>query len=99
MRRLKKGEARLEHSKTVLCNVHPRGTCAGEYCTIHNRSNHRMRDFPQLWRGDRGIMERTCPDCGCGHPDPDSPWEKGSYEWVHGCCGACSSMGCQSTKH
>ncbi len=72
-----------------LWNVHASDKCAGENCVIHNPSNHSMLDFPTHWRSDRRIMERICPDHGIGHPDPDSPFESGSYEWVHGCCGQC----------
>jgi hypothetical protein len=74
----------LEHTNLSL-TVHDAGKCIGEQCTVHNKSDHSMRSFPQWWRSDRGIMERTCPH-GIGHPDPDSPWPPESYEWVHGCC-------------
>jgi len=63
---------------------HDEGTCRGEFCTVHNRSDHIMRGFPQHWRGDRGIMERTCPH-GIGHPDPDEINE----DKTHGCDGCC----------
>lgn len=78
----------LEHTHTEL-RVHPPDRCAGEHCTVHNRSAHSMRSFPQHWRSDRGIMERICKH-GVGHPDPDSPWPKDSHEWVHGCDGCCA---------
>jgi hypothetical protein len=65
-----------------LKNVHAEDKCLGEYCCIHNPSNHSMRAFPMNYRPDRGIMERICP-CGIGHPDPDDPTENK----VHGCCG------------
>jgi hypothetical protein len=78
----------LEHTDLILNFVHHPDKCATEYCTIHNRSNHSMRSFPQHWRSDRGIMERTCPH-GVGHPDPDSPWPPEDPNWVHGCCGRC----------
>lgn len=78
----------LEHSDVHLTNVHSPQSCLGEYCTIHNRSDHHMRLWPQHWRSDRGIIERICPH-GVGHPDPDSPWFDDSYEWVHGCDGCC----------
>jgi hypothetical protein len=75
----------LENNDSVtLSNVHPEGQCAGEFCTIHHKSDHLMRGWPQHWRSDRGIMERIDP-WGGGHPDPDSPWPADSYEWVHGC--------------
>ena len=77
----------LEHTDTTLV-VHEADRCMGEYCTVHNKSDHSMRSFPQHWRGDRGIMERTCPH-GIGHPDPDSPWPPNSSEWVHGCDFCC----------
>lgn len=80
----------LEHSDKWLTNVHPSTSCAGAYCTIHNRSDHPMRAFPQHWRDDRGIMERICPH-GVGHPDPDSPFAPLSVEWIHGCDGCCSA--------
>lgn len=77
-----------------LVNVHPPEACSGEYCVIHNPSDHSMRDFPTLWRSDRGIMERICPH-GVGHPDPDdqayitSVRGEGHMEGVHGCDGCC----------
>ena len=68
--------------------VHSRSKCQGQHCCIHNPSDHHMRDWPQNWRGDRGIMERICPH-GIGHPDPDDPKTKSKYEGIHGCDGCC----------
>lgn len=76
--------ATLENSNVVLINTHSPKQCAGEYCTIHNRSLHHMRGWPQHWRSDRGIMERVNP-FGGACPDPDSPWPRRSSQWVHGC--------------
>lgn len=83
------GERRwpLENSDGYLYRVHDPSLCVGRPCTIHNRTEHPMRSWPQHWRGDRGIMERICPTHGVGHPDPDSPWDADDHEWVHGCCG------------
>jgi len=78
----------LENSERVLSATHEPSKCVGQYCTIHNMSDHHMRSFPQYWRGDRAIMERICP-CGVGHPDPDDPKSKDKYEAIHGCCGCC----------
>ena len=78
---------KLEHTEIDL-NCHEAGVCIGEYCTMHNRSNHSMRSFPQLYRWDRGIMERTCSH-GVGHPDPDDPKTNDWAEFVHGCDGCC----------
>lgn len=83
--------ARLEHSSVLLTKTHLAGTCAGEHCTIHDRSDHALRSFPQHWRSDRAIMERVCPH-GVGHPDPDDcklAGPDGYVESVHGCDGCC----------
>ena len=88
------GEERfaLEHTdpydRGFLTNVHDADKCAGEFCTIHHRSDHHMRSFPQHWRSDTGVMERTCPH-GVGHPDPDLPYSDDAWQWVHGCDGCC----------
>ena len=81
-------KVQLEHSEEILW-VHPSSACVGEYCTIHNRSNHTMRSFPQHWRADRAIMERICSH-GVGHPDPDEyKLTISVFEGVHGCDGCC----------
>lgn len=67
-----------------LVNVHPPTRCVGQYCTIHNPSEHHMREWTQFWRQDAGFMERTCPH-GVGHPDPDEPYTPPG----HGCDGCC----------
>lgn len=80
---------RLEHTHTFL-RVHDPVLCEGRFCTVHNRSEHDMRSFPQHWRSDLALMERTCPH-GVGHPDPDErhrpSWTDGKE--VHGCDGCC----------
>lgn len=78
----------LEHSNENLVAVHDSSQCEGEFCTIHNMSDHSMRAFPQHWRGDRGLMERMCPH-GVGHPDPDDVKYVDPYERIHGCDGCC----------
>lgn len=80
----------LEHSTTQLVNIHDITQCQPNPCTIHNKTDHHMRQWPQHWRSDRAIMERICPH-GIGHPDPDSPWPNNSHQWVHGCDGCCSN--------
>jgi hypothetical protein len=77
--------------------IHPESVCAGQVCCIHNPTDHHMRSWTQLWRADRALMERLCPEHGVGHPDPDhithyatthtegETWAEG----VHGCCGCC----------
>ena len=74
----------LENTDTEIM-THPRSQCEGEVCSIHNRSNHSMRSFPQHWRWDRGIMERTNP-FGGGCPDPDDyRILNGEDDGIHGC--------------
>lgn len=78
--------------------VHSASLCADDpTCCIHKPSNHTMIDFPQFWREDRGLMERTCPH-GIGHPDPDDlAFKKREYGdnydnyafGIHGCDGCC----------
>lgn len=71
---------------TVLHNVHVKGTCRNEHCTIHNPSEHAKSIGNQKWRVDRGMMERICAH-GIGHPDPDEVVY--GVELIHGCDGCC----------
>ena len=71
--------------------IHSKSACKGEFCPFHNPSNHKMKDWPMNIRLDnRALIERLCPKCGCGHPDPDSLayFERRGvkYMGVHGCC-------------
>jgi hypothetical protein len=79
---------KLEHTMIELTRVHDVSLCVGRHCTLHNRSDHSMRAFPQLWRSDRALMERTCPH-GVGHPDPDEYDLDCNGRSVHGCDGCC----------
>ena len=72
-------------SNGVIRNVHSPSVCAGEFCCIHNPSNHHMAEWPQAWREDRYLMERICPH-GIGHPDPDDL----NPDITHGCDGCCA---------
>lgn len=83
-------QVRLEHTDRWL-SCHESDQCLGkgEVCSLHNRTDHHMRSFPQHWRGDRYLMERTCPH-GIGHPDPDDYMIlSGRDSGVHGCDGCC----------
>jgi hypothetical protein len=79
-------------SNQVMANVHTPDKCAGRPCVLHNPSDHHMREWPTVYRADRGLMERTC-EHGVGHPDPDDLEyhisEGRSYQSVHGCDGCC----------
>lgn len=80
----------------IQLRVHHPSKCAMEYCCIHNPSPHHMVTWPQLWRDDRQLMERTCPH-GVGHPDPDglefrrrrSGDKAADTAGIHGCDGCC----------
>jgi hypothetical protein len=80
----------LEGGQRII--AHKASVCRGDlskkrprHCPLHRRTDHHMRAWPQHWRDDRGIMERTCPH-GIGHPDPDDP----TTDTVHGCDGCCA---------
>lgn len=73
-----------------LLGVHSEAVCAGRSCILHNPLNHGMRDWKLIWREDRSIFERLCPECGCGHYDSSQYefHESLNTGWmsVHGCC-------------
>lgn len=72
----------------ILMGVHTSDICAGQYCTIHNFSDHHMVTWPQNWRPGfyHAYMERICPH-GIGHPDPDEIYIEEIA--VHACDGCC----------
>mgnify|MGYP003584908535 CR=1 FL=1 len=82
----------LENSDETL-HVHDASVCYGEVCTVHNRSDHHMRGWPQHWRSDEAMMERICPH-SIGHYDPDEYkiWS-GLDAGFHSCDGCCSDKG------
>lgn len=73
--------------------THPPERCDGEFCVVHNPSDHSMKDWPVHFRFDAYLTERICPH-GIGHPDPDDlAFHKRSGRGgmgVHGCDGCCS---------
>lgn len=81
---------KLENTDEEIIAHHPWDCVPRTHpCTMHNRTAHVMRAFPQHWREDRGIMERLCPH-GIGHPDPDDIKVRLTlHERVHGCDGCC----------
>jgi len=87
----------LQSTRMLLENTHlyiwchDELSCRGEYCTLHNRSDHHMRGMKQNWRGDLGYIERICTH-GIGHPDPDEIFP----DAVHGCDGCCMPSGWES---
>ena len=81
----------LENTDTYIY-CHDELSCCGDFCTLHNRSDHSMRSFPQKWRSDRGLMERIC-EHGVGHPDPDEIQLDKNGRSLHGCDGCCLDTG------
>lgn len=82
-------EVYIDDYGTVLVHVHDRGTCNSDPCPIHNQSEKAKSIGKQLWRSDRGIMERVC-EHGVGHPDPDDIRVRTvDSEGIHGCDGCC----------
>jgi hypothetical protein len=45
----------------VVINVHHPYACNGEPCTIHNRTLHGFRGFPQVFNNQDQAMYRICP--------------------------------------
>lgn len=54
---------------TLLQTHHP-SRCVGHFCSIHNTSDHPLRDAPQLWDPRFKSIYRMCTH-GNVHPDPD----------------------------
>ena len=76
--------------------THKLEKCAGDPCSIHNPSDHPMKDARIVLRTDSfkyGLVERIC-EHGIGHPDPDSVAfyaSIGSHGMgIHGCDGCCT---------
>lgn len=70
-------------------HCHEELKCRGDFCTLHNRSNHPMRSWSQNWRQDIQLMERIC-EHGVGHPDPDDfNLRAGFISGEHGCDMCC----------
>lgn len=83
----------LAGTSIVLHNVHSGRDCRYRHCTIHNPTAHGMEEWQLIYRADRNIFERLCPEHRVGHPDPDQfeYWEETDqlYQGTHGCCGCC----------
>jgi hypothetical protein len=76
---------------------HAPSLCKGEYCAIHNPSDHHMREWPTQFSERRHpivgggvfvLTERVCRH-GIGHPDPDSL----NYATRAGVLGAVKGLG------
>lgn len=52
-----------------LIFVHERDVCKGRPCTIHNPSDHQLREYPTFWDDDRKLMYRVIDDVRVLDPD------------------------------
>jgi len=79
----------LENS-FINMNTHDSIECNGNVCPYHNRTNHHMREFRQIFSVvDGNIMCRICTH-GIRHPDPDEPKViSGQYNDNHECDACC----------
>lgn len=78
----------LEHSEIPLRHTHADVDCIlDDRCTLHKRTKHHMRSFPQVWNKKYQIVERVCVH-GIGHTDPD---ELPGLE-IHVCDGCCAGV-------
>lgn len=69
----------LEHTDFIL-SVHEEGTCWGDVCCIHKKTDHELRKFPQVWHRDKMYRAQQIQDERYVFwPDPD---EVGSYDVV-----------------
>lgn len=86
---------RLEHTEVALMGHGP-DRCGGRPCSLHNRTDHALRHFPQRWNNDERVMERVCVH-GIGHPDPDHVFyvkhvRRVRYDDDHDCDGCCGLL-------
>jgi hypothetical protein len=81
----------------TLLQVHSVSRCVGDHCSIHNPSDHPLRDAPQLWDPRFKSIYRMCVH-GNVHLDPDDlmfKWRVGvsvqvlALISVHDCDGCC----------
>lgn len=81
---------------TVLVNVHTADQCKGQFCCVHNPSQHHMLQWKPVWDGVFKHMWRSCPH-SLIHPDPDDlahtryRWgsEVAASQSIHDCDGCC----------
>ncbi|MGV1079746.1 MAG: hypothetical protein ACOYD1_07820 [Candidatus Nanopelagicales bacterium] len=77
-------------------NLHSEESCVGEYCVVHNPSDHPLRGLPmslglngRVWRFKGTLF----------HPDPDSFYALEKLgkvtegDWIHICDGGCCPHG------
>lgn len=85
----------VELAGGATLRVHAPSKCAGQTCSVHNPSDHPLKDAPRIWKASSGLFEREC-EHEIGHPDPDAlaflirvRGEKADVLKYHGCDGCC----------
>lgn len=74
-----------------LLRTHGSDQCAGNFCAMHNPSDHPLRDAVMKWDGNRNLMVRFC-EHGIWHPDADD------LAFKHRSCGARWASMCEIHK-
>ena len=87
----------LENSTTKLTRVHDPLSCAGEACTVHNKTEHSLRGVPQTYDAFTNYISRKCYH-GIVHPDPDGV-EPYRLHTCDGCCHPFNDYGEFIGKH
>lgn len=88
---------RLTDDSGTVWKIHKAAQCEGDFCAIHNPSDHPLKAAKLAMRTDPfkyGFVERFC-EHGIGHSDPDSTAYfariGAAGMGVHGCDGCCTA--------
>lgn len=65
--------------------THDKDSCMGEFCTIHNFSDHHMVTWKQMWDERTSRMFRICKH-NIAHVDPDELPTRSREHHCDGCC-------------
>jgi hypothetical protein len=71
-------------------NTHESTECVGDYCTIHNNSDHHMVTWKQTWDFRVGRIMRICKH-NVAHADPDEINPNREHH-CDGCCDPASQF-------
>lgn len=77
--------------------THEKGTCRGQYCTIHNNSDHHMVTWKQTWDFKVGRIMRICSH-NIAHTDPDEI-NPNTKHMCDGCCNPFHADVLELSKH
>lgn len=80
----------MANEKNVLVGgqsitTHAKENCMGDFCTIHNFSDHHMVKWKQMWDGHTARMFRICKH-NVAHVDPDELPTRSRDHHCDGCC-------------